>query len=79
MRCARVTAKAYRPYKQITRGGYGGYCTDQPVLKTADIRPGQHIRDGKSDGRDPVVAMIFFSPVSKGGGGLCDGRDDYLG
>jgi hypothetical protein len=44
------------------------YFMDQPVSERADSRPGHDKRDGRSDRRRPVVAMVFFPlPREEGG------------
>jgi hypothetical protein len=48
-----------RPPSNVShKGGYGRYCTDQPVPETVGSRRGHDKRDGRSD---YVVAMIFYS------------------
>jgi hypothetical protein len=44
--------------------GYERYITDQPVPEIAGGCPGHDRRDGRSDKRQPVVAMVF-SPVPR--------------
>jgi hypothetical protein len=52
-----------RQRKPQGEGAYGRYFTDQPVPKTIGSRPGHDRRDGRSDIRQLIVAIIFsFMP-----------------
>jgi hypothetical protein len=49
------------------------YCTDEPVPETTGNRLGHERRDGRSDERQLVVAMVF-SPFPEGSEGRGEPR-----